>query len=198
MCVVLLFISPGSWHDRCVSLTWLMTSKDWRPWRAWRAFVREDKPSEWCWRAEGTLASGRGLSAACLQQVLLGSVTTSGAGRVWLWRVPDRPVCLVWYHWHFKAPLLSAQLVTKSLADRLPVRSTVVLVQHCFSWGFFYRGEGVDCIIKQAPRADNSEQEEPLQLCTNKQQDKRRQVLVTQRKLIISLQGFSALQVKPL
>lgn len=36
--------------------------------------------------------------------------------------------------WPFKVPLcLSAQLVTKSLSDRLPVSPTVVLVQHCFS-----------------------------------------------------------------
>lgn len=37
-----------------------------------RALLREDKPSEWCWGAKGTLGAGGGLSAACLQQVLLG------------------------------------------------------------------------------------------------------------------------------
>lgn len=46
-------------------------------------------------------------------------------------------------------------------------------------------GGGFDYIIQQALRADNLEQAESLQLNDNKQQDKRRQVLVTQRKLII-------------
>lgn len=44
---------------------------------------------------------------------------------------------------------------------------------------------GWDYTIQQALRADNSEQGEALQPTDNKQQDKRRQVLVTQRKLII-------------
>lgn len=140
MCAALLsFLQALDMIDVCPRRDWWPV-EDWRP---RRALVREDKPSEWCWGAKGILASGGGLSAACLQQVLLGPEIKVGWGRVWLWRVTAQPACLVGYLWPFKVPLcLSAQLVTKSLADRLPVSPTAVLVQHCFSC-FFIRVGGL-------------------------------------------------------
>lgn len=92
-------------------------------WRHWRALVGEDKPSEWGRGAKDTAASGGGLSAVCLQKVLLGLEIRVFEG------VTDQPACLAGYLWPFTDPLcLSAQLKTKSLADRLPVSRPAVLV----------------------------------------------------------------------
>lgn len=110
-------IPQSSWHDRCVSLAWLMTS-----WRPQRALVMEDKPSEWCRGAEDSSASGGGLSAACLQKSFLKPACEYEG-----WH--NQQACPVRYLWPFKVPLcLSAHLVTNGLADRSPLQH-----QHWFN-----------------------------------------------------------------
>lgn len=121
-------MSSGPWHNRCLSLTWLMTR--------WGLETLEGScqgnPHEWCWAPCGP-SPEECMRAACLQKVIGRPEFLSGEGEE-SGREVDWPTNRGRLLRSFKVSFcLSAQLATKSLADRLPV--TVVLVQYSFHCG---------------------------------------------------------------